>query len=301
MTKRYDMGLLLGLLIAGCDAADDVRVQELPPLDRASPEARVGLPEMEGVWRFAGWELAPGDSAGLEADLPAFGEIWLQTQRLDSLAGHYVAGSSRMPLVGEVRRDSVVSLAGGGRFLAGRVLQDTLWMSLTSLLEPGSWRTDARAAFVRAQVGSAFVRLHGALPALASADSLAADSARVAAGERSDSPVVPPVAGEPGPEGRVRQAPPARAEPEQRAEPAPRPQPQEPARAAPEPQPQPEPEPEPEPPAEPRRRQPRLLGEPVRRDTTGLSAHRPPPASRAGYSRAAASAISLPRAVSSRR
>src|SRR5690606_13432895 len=94
-----------------CDPADNVRVQELPPLDESSIEARLGLPVLEGAWRFAGWELAEGDSLGLEAELPALGVLALEAQQRDSLGGYYLAeGGERAPLYGEVRRDSVVAL-----------------------------------------------------------------------------------------------------------------------------------------------------------------------------------------------
>lgn len=195
-------------MVSGCDAADDVRVQPLPSLDAASPEARAGLPVVSGLWRFAGWELAPGDTGRVQADLPGFGELRLETQRLDSIAGSYLAGGAALPLIGEVRRDSVLALAGGGRFLTGRVTADTLWLSLTSLLEPGAWPDDARAAFVRSAGGTRFVRVKGQRPTLAVSDSLATDSARMAgAGETpaaSLAGVVPrrgvtPLAGKPFP------------------------------------------------------------------------------------------------------
>lgn len=305
---------LLSTLLAACEPAEDVRVQPLPPLERPSPEARAGLPEIAGVWRFAGWDLAPDDSASLQADLPGLGEIRLQTQRLDSLAGSYVAGGGTLPLVGEVRRDSVVSLvanAGGGAgyYLAGEVARDTLWIRLTSLVEPGAWPDDALAAFVRSEVASTFVRLHGTTPAppvdsvallAAAADSAArADSmALAAAPSPADSaapalpvsPVrVPPTAFLPRP-GRDafgfttrREAPtaPVVAEPEVLGVPIQRPDPEpEPRPAPPPPRPRPAlPEPEPvEPVAEPDtqpRPMPRLLGEPVPRDT--VSTRRSPP------------------------
>lgn len=170
-------------LLASCEPAENVRVQPLPPLERPSPEARAGLPEVAGVWRFAGWDLAPTDSANLQRPLPGLGEIRLQTQRLDSLAGAYIGPSGALPVVGEVRRDSIVSLvanAGGelGFFLAGEYARDTLWIRMSSLVEPGTWPSDALAAFVRAEVSSPFVRLHGttAPPPVDSAALLAADS-----------------------------------------------------------------------------------------------------------------------------
>jgi hypothetical protein len=144
------------LVLAGCEPAANVQVQELPPLAHPSVEARLGLPELRGAWRFAGWELAQGDTLGLGAELPAFGIVWLQAQKRDSLAGFYVTAAGRAPLYGEVRRDRVVSLVafpgpGDGRYLIGKVAEDTLWLEASSLSEPGSWRGDARAAFVRSQ------------------------------------------------------------------------------------------------------------------------------------------------------
>lgn len=304
MSNRRPIQLLLALsLLASCEAAEDVRVQPLPSLDRPTPEARAGLPELAGVWRFAGWDLAPTDSAGLQRELPGLGEIRLQTQRLDSLAGSYAAGGGMLPLVGEVRRDSVVSLvanAGGeaAYYLAGEYARDTLWIRLSSLVEPGLWPEAALAAFVRDQVASTFVRLHGTTPlppvdsallALQAADSgLAAPEQPpaagvttlaavgpgvfIASGERDafgfllhphtperPAPAAPHMLGQP-----VEQAPPPAPEP-----PAPREVPPEPEPARP-----PEPEPAPEIPAP---RIPRLLGEPVRTDTVAI---RPSPRAR---------------------
>lgn len=254
-------------LVSACEPADDVKVQPLPSLERASPEARAGLPEVAGAWRFAGWELAEGDSAGLERDLPGFGVLWLRSQQRDSVGGAYVMQGGRVPLFGEVRRDSVVSLVslmgpGDGRFLAGRVSRDTLWMELTSLLEPGSWPTGARAAFVRTAVSAPFVRIHGAPPALAQVDSLAADS--LAALARTDSgaaarpaaPGIAPAAPPTVPPAAQRTAPaPAQRAPTQAAPAQPRPQPPVRQPAAPRPAPaQPRPRPAPDVP---------LLGEPV--------------------------------------
>ncbi|CAN5685798.1 hypothetical protein BH23GEM6_BH23GEM6_05030 [soil metagenome] len=158
--------ILAVVLMTACDAAEGVRVQSLPSLDRPSPEARLGLPEVAGAWRFAGWEIPPADSALLAGDLPsAFGEIRIETQRLDSIGGSYSVPGANVPLVGEVRRDSVVALVAqagpGGRFLAGRVSGDTLWVSMATLLEPGVWPGQGRAAFVRSPVPATFARLEG--------------------------------------------------------------------------------------------------------------------------------------------
>lgn len=287
MRKRAVVWLLAGAALAGCDAADDVRVLPLPSLEAASPETRAGLPTISGVWRFAGWELAPGDTGRVSDELPAFGDVRIETQRLDSLAGSYMVGEGRLPLVGEVRRDSVLTLAGGGRFLAGRVANDTFWISLTSLLEPGSWPGEARAAFVRSDVTSRFVRVQGQRTVLAQADSVVTDTLQVAAGEpdttvrtgpfpvRSGLPLTPGrtvAAGEPettartGPfpvrsglpltPGRTAQrrpveTAPRRATPEaprpQRAEEAAQQEPQQERQEAPQPEVEPEPAPEPDP------------------------------------------------------
>lgn len=175
-------------LVAGCDAAENVQVQPLPSLERLTPEARAGLPEVAGIWRFAGWELAPGDTNRVASTLPGFGDLLLETQRLDSIAGFYVAGEARLPLVGEVRRDSVVSLAGGDRFLAGMVSSDTLWLTLTSLVPSANWPDRARAAFVKSAPSSRFVRVRGQVPALAAADSLRNPSMPPVAGTQSTRP-----------------------------------------------------------------------------------------------------------------
>lgn len=171
---------ILALLLSACDAAEDVRVQELPALERSTLEARLGLPELRGPWRFAGWELEAGDTLGLDAELPGFGVLFLQTQKRDSLGGVYLtAGGGRTPLIGEVRRDSVVALValageGEGRFLVGEVARDTLWIETTTLSEPGSWRGDARVAFVRSERPvRPFRRVAGAVPAPQPVDSAA--------------------------------------------------------------------------------------------------------------------------------
>lgn len=309
----------MGPALVACDAADDVQVLPLPSLGAASPEARAGLPEISGSWRFAGWELAPGDTGRAEADLPGLGELRLETQRLDSIAGFYLAGEGRLPLTGEVRRDSVIALAGAGRFMAGRIGADTLWLSLTSLMEPGRWPDDARAAFVRSQVDARFVRVKGQRPVLATVDSVPTDSMLLAAASDSgDAPAavrrsglpltpgqtmgsrvagadVPVRRGLPLTPGQTMQPRMAESERPRRAAPTGEaadlePRVATPELAAPEPverTPEPveaEPEPEPEP-AQPRRRRPVLLGEPI--DSV--------------YSPTAARAISRPGPVSASR
>ncbi|HEX6068461.1 MAG TPA: hypothetical protein VFZ18_01515 [Longimicrobiaceae bacterium] len=293
VTRRFVRLLPILVLygLAACDPAEDVRVQELPSLARASVEARLGLPELRGAWRFAGWELPEGDTLGLEAELPAFGIVLLQTQSRDSLAGFYLTQGGRSPLLGEVRRDSVVSLVtfpapGDGRYLVGEVTGDTMWLEATSLAEPGSWRGDARAAFVRSRTPvTAFRRVRGAVPPPPPVDSAARAAADSGAfGPPIGSTVAPPggmPAQPPGGAAGVAR-PPATgtpsagavtpgAEPQRPTEPrAAEPQPvappvvQPPVEAEPEPVEE-EPEPEPEPVRQ--REPPRVLGEPVVRDT----------------------------------
>ena len=283
------------VLLAGCGGGEDAALQPLPPVRAPSDEARLGLPEVGGDWRFAGWELAPGDSADLAASLPAFGTLRLTMQRRDSVAGSYVgSGGGEAPLVGEVRRDSVVALvagAGGGmRYLAGRLGRDTLWLELSSLVEPGSWPAGARAAFTRGQAGERFVRIQGAPPPPPAVDTAAALAAAARAesalAQAQPAPPPPPAARSVSPRPQAPPAvsaqparPPAAAPPEQQiprpgaARPQPQAQPAQPRtppaalppeQQVPEAQPQPQPEPEAQPP-----RKPHLLGRPVERDTTG--------------------------------
>jgi hypothetical protein len=184
-TFRLARLLLTGslVLIAACGPAGDVKVQPLPPLASLSPEARAGVPVVSGVWRFAGWEVSGGDSTSLAAPLPGFGAILLRTQQRDSIGGSYVVGGGSAPLAGEVRRDGTIALVtylapGDGRYLAGRLEKDTIWVEMSSLTEPGSWPRGARAAFVRSAVAGRFARMRGALPPLARVDSVRADSLR---------------------------------------------------------------------------------------------------------------------------
>lgn len=180
MRFRILTPILTTLALAACDPAEEVSIQELPSLDRSSVEARLGLPELQGPWRFAGWELAEGDTLGLEAELPALGVLWLQSQKRDSLAGFYLtAGGGRAPLQGEVRRNGVVALvtfpqSGEGRYLVGSVQGDTLWVESTTLVEQGGWREDARMAFVRSQTAlTPFRRVRGLIPPRPTADTAA--------------------------------------------------------------------------------------------------------------------------------
>ena len=261
--------LLLGSLSLACDPADNVRIQELPPLTESSIEDRLGLPLMEGPWRFAGWELAEGDSLGLEADLPALGVLALETQQRDSLGGYYLTeGGGSAPLYGEVRRDSVVALVaflqeGDGRYLVGRVLGDTLWVESTTLVDPESWRPGARPAFVRSRTPiTPFVRIRGALPPpavdtaglAATQDSVARPTGAVSAATGAAVPTRGAAdAGRQTQPPAARQVEPARP-PTPIPDSAPRAEPELPARR-------------PQPSAIERREPPRLLGVPIQRDT----------------------------------
>lgn len=151
-TRRSILTLGVPLLVGACEPAGEVRVQELPPLTRPSAELRAGLPEVAGIWRFVGF--APTLTTDSLAPLPVPpGNVAITAQRLDSIAGYYDAGAGRVPLVGEVRRDGVVSLvafaAEGGRFAAGRIVRDTLWIELTSFGVADTWAEGTRAAFSR--------------------------------------------------------------------------------------------------------------------------------------------------------
>ncbi|HEV2130765.1 MAG TPA: hypothetical protein VGR27_06660, partial [Longimicrobiaceae bacterium] len=157
------VALVVAGLLGGCDWAEESAIQPLPPATRPSPEARLGLPELEGQWYFAGWDLPVSEPPG---GLSTAGALWIETQRLDSLAGMYLAGEQRLPLLGEVRRDSVFALVvqdgnGGGRFVAGRALRDTIWVEFTSLAFAQTWPAGTRGAFVREAVERPFTRLPG--------------------------------------------------------------------------------------------------------------------------------------------
>src|SRR5690606_23580152 len=86
--------------------------------DAPSPEARLGLPEVAGVWRFAGWEIVRGDSTSLERTFPSCGELVLETPRLDSIAGTFQRAGGPAPVVGAVRRGGALALAAGAGRLA---------------------------------------------------------------------------------------------------------------------------------------------------------------------------------------
>ena len=199
---------ILVLALAACEEARGVSVQPLPPLQRPSPEARAGLPEVAGTWRFAGWELPVRDTVtGGEGMVPP-GALGIRTQRLDSIAGVYVRDGQPFPVIGEVRRDGIVSVVafgpdGSGSFIAGRVLRDTLWIELTSLSAAQTWSTGARAALVRTAVRQPFVRYQGGFVKVnvdsIRADSVRRDSLRVADSLRlADSALAGAVPGQPG-------------------------------------------------------------------------------------------------------
>lgn len=232
--------LLLGtvvLLLAGCDAAEGVPIEELPSLQRSSPEARAGLPEVAGEWRLAGVEVAAVDTAAARMAAQGRAALRIETQRLDSLAGVFVAPGVRLPLVGEVRRDGTVALAGRGPageslIVAGRLRGDTLWVEIVEPAAAAPWPAGARGALIRGAPGPRFARSRsGALlylqrpppppgsaaPGLARADSLA-DSSTVSRGE-------PPIPTAPSaPQTPVRPSPPVRSvAPEPRTPPRPPP------------------------------------------------------------------------------
>ncbi|MBW3572178.1 MAG: hypothetical protein KY467_13845, partial [Gemmatimonadetes bacterium] len=120
--------LACAALAAGaCDEASG-EVQPLPPLQRPSPEERAGLPEVAGVWRFAGFEIRPQDTLLVREQayqLVPPAEIRIATQRLDSIAGQIVRDGVGFPFTGEVRRDSTIALVtfsgGAAQFAAGRL------------------------------------------------------------------------------------------------------------------------------------------------------------------------------------
>lgn len=147
--------IALAAVVAACDAGGKVVVEPLPPLTQPSAEARLGLPELAGQWRFAGWVLPSADTAlARGGGLTPGGELVVETQRLDSIAGVYRGPFGRYPVIGEVRRDSVFTVVGtdaGGqaRVLAGHLERDTLWLELTTFSVADAWPFGTRAAFVR--------------------------------------------------------------------------------------------------------------------------------------------------------
>lgn len=172
--------LACAALAAGaCDEASG-EVQPLPPLRRPSPEARAGLPEVRGIWRFAGFEIRAQDTLLVREQayqLVPPPEIRIITQRLDSIAGQLVRDGVGFPFTGEVRRDSTVSVVtfseGVGQFVAGHVRRDTFWIELTTLPNAAGWSPGARVAMVRRVGGPPFRRLLGGAPIAPPVDSVA--------------------------------------------------------------------------------------------------------------------------------
>lgn len=182
-----------------CEEAQSVEVQPLPPLQRPSPEARAGLPEIRGLWGFAGFEIPAADTTLVREKVYALtppGDFQIATQRLDSIAGQYLRAGVAFPIVGEVRRDSAVSLVlfsgGTGQFVAGHVRRDTLWVELTTFQSAvESWPRGTRAALVRRVSGAPFRRLLGGAPITVPVDSTRLDSLRMDS-LRGAGVVVPP-------------------------------------------------------------------------------------------------------------
>jgi hypothetical protein len=139
-------------------------VQPLPPLERPSPEARAGVPEIAGAWLFAGWEVASEAVLAETGEPAAPGDLVIELQRVDSLAAQMLRGEVAIPLVGEVRRDGIVSFATHAsdpvrRFAAGRVSGDTLWLELSTLPAGELSPPAVRWAYVRGAVGQRWLRL----------------------------------------------------------------------------------------------------------------------------------------------
>jgi hypothetical protein len=255
----------VALAAGACDEASG-KVQPLPPLTRPSAEARAGLPEVRGIWRFAGFEIRAQDTLLVREQayqLVPPPEMRIITQRLDSIAGQLVRDGVGFPITGEVRRDSTLAFItfsdGIAQFAAGHLQRDTFWIELTSMSSAAGWSPGARAAMVRRVGGPPFRRLLGGAPIAPPVDSVALrDSIRMDSLRRAGV-VVPPtqpgaVPGQPGvvpaqPGAR----PPAQTVPQQQRPPvqrppvqAPRPQPQRPPLVEPERPPLLEPEPAPE-------------------------------------------------------
>jgi hypothetical protein len=275
---RAVLACIAALAAGACGEAEGVEVQPLPPLQRPSPEARAGLPEVRGTWRFAGFEIPAGDTSAVREQIYTLtppGEFRVATQRLDSIAGQYVREGVAFPFAGEVRRDSVLSLVafsgGVGQFAAGRVVRDTLWIELTSFTTAQTWPRGTRAAMVRRGGGQPFRRLLGGAPIAPPVDSVALrDSIRLDSLRRAGVIVPPaaagaqPIPGQPLPPaaqpgvqpGAVRptvpgaqpQRPPVQAQPQQRPPVQAQPQQRPPAQTQPRPQ-QPRPQ-QPRPPVQ---------------------------------------------------
>ena len=192
--------VLAGVVLAAgaCDEASG-KVQPLPPLTRPSVEARAGLPEVRGIWRFAGFEIRPQDTLLVREQayqLVPPAEMRIITQRLDSIAGQFVRDGVGFPFTGEVRRDSTISVVtfsdGVAQFAAGHLQRDTFWIEVTSLASAAGWSPGARAAMVRRVGGPPFRRLLGGAAIAPPVDSVAIrDSIRMDSLRRAGV-VVPP-------------------------------------------------------------------------------------------------------------
>jgi hypothetical protein len=302
---RLNAVLACAALAAGaCDEASG-KVQPLPPLTRPSVEARAGLPEVRGIWRFAGFEIRPQDTLLVREQayqLVPPAEMRIVTQRLDSIAGQFVRDGVGFPFTGEVRRDSTISVVtfsdGVAQFAAGHLQRDTFWIEVTTLASAAGWSPGARAAMVRRVGGPPFRRLLGGAPIAPPVDSVAIrDSIRMDSLRRAGV-VVPPAQpgvqppgvapGQPGtvvpqpgarpPAQTVPQAQPQRPPVQQQRPPAqqqrPPAQQQRPPAQTPRPQPQPQRPPVAEPVPEPAPENPPQLSPPPRenapRDTLRL-------------------------------
>jgi hypothetical protein len=166
------------LAAGACGDAEGMEIQELPPLRRPTAEARAGLPEVRGVWRFAGFEIPAADTTAVREQVYTMtppGEIRILAQRLDSIAGQYVRDGVAFPFTGEVRRDSALTIVafseGIGQFAAGHVRRDTFWIELTSFSSAQGWPRGTRAALVRRVGGPPFRRLLGGAPIYVPVDS----------------------------------------------------------------------------------------------------------------------------------
>jgi hypothetical protein len=199
------------LAAGACGDAEGMEIQELPPLRRPTAEARAGLPEVRGVWRFAGFEIPAADTTAVREQVYTMtppGELRVITQRLDSIAGQYVRDGVAFPFSGEVRWDSALSLVafseGIGQFAAGHVRRDTFWIELTTFGSAQGWPRGTRAALVRRVGGPPFRRLLGGAPIYVPVDStrmldsIRMDSLRRAGAALPPGAVAPP-AGQPVP------------------------------------------------------------------------------------------------------
>lgn len=232
---------------------------------------RAGLPEVRGVWNFAGFEIPAGDTTAVRERVYTLvppGQLRVITQRLDSIAGQYVREGVAFPFVGEVRRDSALSVVafseGVGQFAAGRLARDTLWIELTSFTSAQTWPRGTRAALVRGTPRAPFRRLLGGAPitppvdSAALRDSIRLDSLRragvvVPPGAVPPGTVVTPPAGQPLPGQQVPAARPTVPATQPAQRPPAQTQQRPPAQTQPRPQPRPQqPRPQPQlPPAEP--------------------------------------------------